>query len=492
MGLSASSIVDWVDPRELKEHLTSRNIYGEDPVDDLVASVREHGLLEPLYVRPDNTIISGHRRWRAALLLGMPLVPIIRVANGNEDEETMSIVEHNRYRTKSGEQLLREGLALEPIYASEARLREKAGLSDDGEAGGRGRKRNPEENLPRGFRAPQTRDRIAQALGLGNAKQWEMLKKLGAAADQGNQLAKDLLPRVYRSIRLHRAFKQVFGASAHKFVSEAIDSQEPQQPLLDGTGAWPVRPSERILYHQDGVTLIHGDCRWMRELDDETVDLIITDPPFNVGFSSYGGGVNDRLSPEAYATWTREWIQECLRVLVPGGQIYALMPVKSMPWWLGEIRDLWDIHHGHYLAWCKTMANLHQEATFIRAHEPVLWLTKGGRPNVFHREFRFPADADWFKGSSAIGEVETQPFRKAHPTPRPTWLVEKFMLLASDPGMVVLDPMLGSGTTAWVSRRLGRRCVGYDINAGYLELARRWLAQPAAGPSELPQLGTSG
>jgi DNA modification methylase len=230
----------------------------------------------------------------------------------------------------------------------------------------------------------------------------------------------------------------------------------------------------------------------MSELDDGTVNLIITDPPFNVGFSCYGGLVDDRRSPQEYALWVREWVQECLRVLVPGGQLYALMPVKSMPWWLGEIRDLWDAHRGHYLTWCKTMANLHQEATFIRAHEPVLWLTKGGRPNVFHREFKFPEDADWFTGSSAVGEVEAQPFRKAHPTPRPTWLVEKFVLLASDPGMLVLDPMLGSGTTAWVSRRLLRRCVGYDINAEYLKLARRWLAQSAGEPGGLLGDGTGG
>ena len=492
MGLSKPSLIELIEPKVLMAHPTSRDIYGEDPVEDLVDSIKEYGLLEPLHVRPDNTIISGHRRWRALLQLRRSVVPVIRVAYPTEDEETRSIVEHNRHRTKSGEQLLREGLALEPIYAREARLREVAGLSGDGLAGGRGRRKNPEENSPQGFRAPQTRDRIAQAIGLGSGRQWEMLKRLGAAADRGNSLAKDLLPRVNRTMKLHRAFKRVFGPSAHEFVSDATGAQEAQRLLQSAIGGGPARPSERILYHQDGITLIHGDCRQMKELDDGTVDLVITDPPFNVGFSSYGGLVDDRRDPQEYAQWVLEWIQECLRVLVPGGQLYALMPVKSMPWWLGEIRDLWDAHRGHYLTWCKTMANLHQEATFIRAHEPVLWLTKGGRPNVFHREFKFPEDADWFTGSSAVGEVETQPFRKAHPTPRPTWLVEKFLVLASDPGMVVLDPMLGSGTTAWVARRLGRRCVGYDINADYLRLARRWLAQSAAEPGESLQLGTSG
>lgn len=160
------------------------------------------------------------------------------------------------------------------------------------------------------------------------------------------------------------------------------------------------------------------------------------------------------------------------------------MPIKSLPWWLETIQDLWEDHLGHILPWVKTMANLHRENTYLRAWEPILWLTKGGKPNVLRRTFRFEDDKDSLIGLSAIGEVEAQPLRKAHPTPRPTWLVEYFLVRASEPGMVVLDPMVGSGTTASVARRLGRQCVGYDINPDYPRMASRWLAQTVANPEE--------
>jgi DNA modification methylase len=247
------------------------------------------------------------------------------------------------------------------------------------------------------------------------------------------------------------------------------------------------RPQYRGLVYQDrGVSLYHGDCRAMADVPTGSVDLIITDPPFNVGFSKYGGGVNDRQKPEAYAAWTRDWVQESLRVLVPGGQLYAFMPIKSMPWWMGEIRDLWAAHGGHYLTWCKTMANLHQEATYIRAHEPILWLVKGRRPRVFRRSYKFPDDADWLIGTSAVAETNNQKWRKGHPTPRPSWLVEALTIRASEPGMVVLDPMLGTGTGAHAALKLGRRFIGYDISEEYLEMAAGWLRQQVMdlGPLE--------
>ena len=241
---------------------------------------------------------------------------------------------------------------------------------------------------------------------------------------------------------------------------------------VEGNGRHP-----RVVYRQEGLALIHGDARDMRELPGDSVDLVITDPPFNVSFSTYGGGVKDSVSPEEYGRWSGEWLRECVRVLKDGGQLYAIMALKWAPWWLWEIRDLWVEHRGHILAWNKTMAHLHREKTYIRAWEPILWLVKGGPPNVLRRSYRFEEDKDWFIGTSAMAEAEAVRLKKRHPTPRPDWLYEYFMVRASEPGMVVLDPMMGSGTGAYVARKLGRRFVGYDINRDYVELSALRVAQ---------------
>jgi DNA modification methylase len=244
---------------------------------------------------------------------------------------------------------------------------------------------------------------------------------------------------------------------------------------------------DRLVHRDGGLSLFHGDARDMRELPGGSVDLVITDPPFNVSFSNYGGGVDDSVAPELYARWTREWLVECLRVLKPGGQLYAIMPLKWAPWWQWEIRDLWTKHRGHVLSWNKTMAHLHREKTYIRAWEPILWLTKGGAPAVFRRSYRFEDDKDWFIGTNAIAEAESLRLVKKHPTPRPAWVYEYFVLRASEPGMVVLDPMSGSGTGAAVARKLGRRFVGYDINREYVELAARRVAQMPLGMEEVAE-----
>jgi DNA modification methylase len=236
---------------------------------------------------------------------------------------------------------------------------------------------------------------------------------------------------------------------------------------VEGNGHHP-----RVVYRQEGLALIHGDAREMRELPAESVDLVITDPPFNVSFSDYGGGVKDSLSAEEYGRWTGEWLSECVRVLKDGGQLYAIMPLKWLAHWLPQVPGRW-----HMLAWCKTMAHLHREKTYIRAWEPILWMVKGERPNVLRRSYRFEEDKDWFIGTSAVAEAEAVRLKKRHPTPRPDWLYEYFVIRASEPGMVVLDPMMGSGTGAYVARKLGRQFVGYDINRDYVELSAQRVAQ---------------
>ena len=101
----------------------------------------------------------------------------------------------------------------------------------------------------------------------------------------------------------------------------------------------------------------------MWEMEDQSVDLVKTDPPFNISFSSYVGLVKDSGTPEGYARWTVQWLEKCLRVLKPGGQVYALMPRNWMPWWLPLGKDFkWRI-----LTWGKTNCVLQREQTYLVA-----------------------------------------------------------------------------------------------------------------------------
>ena len=240
--------------------------------------------------------------------------------------------------------------------------------------------------------------------------------------------------------------------------------------------------ANKVVHRDEHLFLVHGDCRFMGEVEDDCVDLVVTDPPFNVRFSDYGGGTNDARQAWEYTAFTAAWLHECMRVLKPGGQLYAIMPRKNMEQWLQVVPKPYEI-----MPWCRTMAQLHREATFIRAWEPILWIVKGKRPNTFKRAFNFPADKDWWIGPSAIGETQRIRIKKLHPTPRPDWIYEDLIVRASNPGDVVLDPMVGSGTCAFVSVKLGRRFIGYDVHKPYLtDLTLARASQQMLWPDSLP------
>jgi len=86
----------------LKPHPLNRKIYGDEaPPADFIESVRRHGIMVPLAIKEDGTIISGHRRWQAALALKMEYVPVQSVDYADDLDEREAIIEFNRQREKT-------------------------------------------------------------------------------------------------------------------------------------------------------------------------------------------------------------------------------------------------------------------------------------------------------------------------------------------------------------------------------------------------------
>ncbi len=152
---------------ELKPHPQNVLLYdaptGPEWV-DFLASIKTHGIMEPLLIRPDDVIISGHRRWQAAKELGILEVPCNIITPDNETDELFKLVEANRYRKKKVMEIMREAALLES-------LEKKLGFS-----GSKGFGWN--QQTPPG----RSKERIAEALGIGSHVTYDKMKKVFEAA----------------------------------------------------------------------------------------------------------------------------------------------------------------------------------------------------------------------------------------------------------------------------------------------------------------------
>lgn len=113
---------------ELKENPLSTAIYGEsEDVSDLAENMKQVGQITPIVIKPDGTIISGHRRYRAARQAGMILVNVEVKTPKDKGEEELWIISANKQREKTPDQLYREGKRLEAIFSAMGRERKSEG-----------------------------------------------------------------------------------------------------------------------------------------------------------------------------------------------------------------------------------------------------------------------------------------------------------------------------------------------------------------------------
>jgi len=210
----ASGTIEWLDdPGLLSPNKYSVGIYGEDGYQDLLESIKKHGILQPLYVTTEGIIVSGHRRWRAAQAAcqegARVPIPVIRTTYPSELDERQAIIEFNRYRIKTGQQLYSEGKALKEIEAAKARLRQEAThLVTRGVQ----QRDMVVDNGPPPY-AGKTRDMIARAVGLRSGRQWDRLEYIA-------ENAPDFLPEIKPDgITISKAYSQAKKAVQRRKVT---------------------------------------------------------------------------------------------------------------------------------------------------------------------------------------------------------------------------------------------------------------------------------
>lgn len=225
------------------------------------------------------------------------------------------------------------------------------------------------------------------------------------------------------------------------------------------------------------IKLILGDClEKMKDIPDNSVDCIITSPPYNKHSANRKcgktdswqranidyGDFKDDLPEEEYQKQQKNLMREMVRVLKPNGSIFynhkvrivkhrAIIPTE----WLSEfnIRQV--------LIWDRTNTPQLAPIRWFPITEYIYWITKGQvQPKFYKRS----------KHQHEIIRITPKPM-KEHPAPFPEELVETLMLNTTDENDIVLDPYMGSGTTGVACKNLNRNFIGIEISEEYLKIA---------------------
>jgi modification methylase len=251
--------------------------------------------------------------------------------------------------------------------------------------------------------------------------------------------------------------------------------------------------------------IIVSDCiEAMNRLPERCVDLVFADPPYNLQLRqelyrpnlTRVDAVDDEWdkyeSFEAYDQFTTAWLTAARRVLKDTGTLWVIGTYHNI-FRIGKIlQDLgfWILND---VVWIKVnpMPNF-RGVRFTNAHETLIWAQKHkGKPYTFnYADLKALNDdlqmrSDWYIPLCTGKERLRVNGEKAHATQKPEALLTRILLATTKPGDVVLDPFLGTGTTAAVAKRLGRRWIGIERDLQYAVLAERRVTEVVPYPPEL-------
>ncbi len=230
----------------------------------------------------------------------------------------------------------------------------------------------------------------------------------------------------------------------------------------------------------------------MKGILDNTIDLVITDPPFAIDFKAKRNNYHrtqsrviegyNEIPREEYYDFTIKWMKEVHRVLKDSGSMYVFSGWNNLKDILIAIDELGFITVNHII-W-KYQFGVVTKRKFVTSHYHCLYVCKNDEKRKFFPYSRYGKEEEDKDGSSLhykdkedvwIIKREYWTGDKKTPTKLPSELIEKILMYSSEEGDIVLDPFLGSGQVAIVSKMLNRQYIGFEIVKEYYDFANERL-----------------
>ena len=246
------------------------------------------------------------------------------------------------------------------------------------------------------------------------------------------------------------------------------------------------------LYNEDALT-------GMARVADASVDLVIADPPYGLG-KDYGND-SDCLGATEYLAWSRRWIDAVVPKLKANGSLYVFLTWQHSPEVFSYIKT--RLTMVNEIIWDRRVPSMGGSTRkFSSVHDNIGFFVNARDYHFDIDAVRIPYDAETKKARSRsifVGkkwlEVGYNPKdvwsvsrlhrqhaeREDHPTQKPLEIVERMVLASCPEGGAVLDPFMGSGTTAAAAIRHGRRFIGFELNSDYFTIVEKRIAKLVRG-----------
>jgi site-specific DNA-methyltransferase (adenine-specific) len=239
----------------------------------------------------------------------------------------------------------------------------------------------------------------------------------------------------------------------------------------------------------NNVNLHNDDCfKVLPKLKDNSVDCIITDPPYflsNDGITCKSGKMvsvnkgnwDKRKGFTEVYNFNLSWIEESYRVLKEGGTLWVSGTYHNI-YTIGSIIDsIEDFRILNNITWVKTSPPPNLSCRFFtHSTETILWVRKGKKSKHFFN-YQFMKELNGGKQMKDVWVIgRTKKIEKEfgkHPTQKPEELIQRMLFSSTEEGSVVLDMFNGSGTTGVVCVRNNRKYIGVELDKEYYNLTKK-------------------
>ena len=235
------------------------------------------------------------------------------------------------------------------------------------------------------------------------------------------------------------------------------------------------------------------DCiEGMKEIPNDSVDLIVADPPYNLG-KDFGLSKKDRFEEQAWLPWSKKWLDQAKRILKPGGNIFVYGIHKHLCWLQCYMFEIGLTYQRQIIWYYENGFAGYSKRTLAANYEPILWFSKGD--GYTYHTIRVPYKSQnrlkykivkngktWRPNPEGKMEGDVwkfpvlagKPFQDEkvdHPTQKPLSITSRIIEHFSNEGDLVVIPFVGSGTECLACLMAHRNFLGFELNSDYINIA---------------------